>query len=278
MDNREWMYTGWRGKRDWTDEFVTKVNDFLTKAFDKGQHKVPCPCRKCENKVNQPQLMMGQHICTHGFVANYTQWICHGEAHRARDEVMRQRIDDFDAEAGCGDMLDDYHQAHLDEGPSHVREEPPEATAKAYYDMLSSAQKPLHEHIDVSQLDAMGRLMALKCKFGISRDGFDEMLVVFGSLLPKGHNLPRNMYEAQKVLRVLKMPYQPIDACTNGCILFRKDHADAKYCPKCKSSRYLEVDSADGNKRQLGIPLKILRYLPFIPRIQRVYMTEESAK
>jgi hypothetical protein len=109
---------------------------------------------------------------------------------------MRQRINDYDAEAGCGDMLDDYHQAHLDEGPSHVREEPLEATTKAYYDMLSSAQKPLHKHTDVSQLDAMGRLMALKCKFGISRDGFDEMVLVFGSLLLKGHNLPRNMYEA----------------------------------------------------------------------------------
>ena len=104
------------------------------------------------------------------------------------------------------------------------------------------------------------------------------MLTIFGRLLPAGHNLPRNLYEAQKLLRALKMPYEQIDTCQNGCILFRKDHADAKYCPKCKSSRYLEVDSGDGQKRQLEIPVKILRYLPFIPRIQRLYMTEESAK
>ena len=59
----------------------------------------------------------------------------------------------------------------------------------------------------------------------------------------------------------------------------KKDHKDAEYCPKCKSSRYMEVDSGDGQKRQLkGIPVKILRYLLFIPRIQRLYMTEESAK
>ena len=43
-------------------------------------------------------------------------------------------------------------------------------------------------------------------------------------------------------------------------------------------SRFLEVDSGDGQKRQLAILVKILWYLPFILRIQQLYMTEESAK
>jgi hypothetical protein len=64
-------------------------------------------------------------------------------------------------------------------------EEAPEPTAKAYYDMLSSAQKPLHEHTNVSQLDAIGRLMALMCKFGISRDSFNEMMVVIAAYFRK---------------------------------------------------------------------------------------------
>ena len=79
---------------------------------------------------------MGKHIITNGFVENYTRWICHGEAHRAREEVVRQRIDDYDADASCADMLADFHEAHFEEGP---REEPPEPTAKQYYDMLSAA-------------------------------------------------------------------------------------------------------------------------------------------
>jgi hypothetical protein len=41
-------------------------------------------------------------------------------------------------------------------------EEEPEETAKAYYDMLSSAHRPLHGYTKVSQLDAIGRVMALK--------------------------------------------------------------------------------------------------------------------
>ena len=56
------------------------------------------------------------------------------------------------------------------------------------------------------------------------------------------------------------------------------EHAEAKYCPKCESSRFVEVDFGDGQKRQLAVPVKILRYLPLIQRIQRLFMIEKSAK
>jgi hypothetical protein len=104
------------------------------------------------------------------------------------------------------------------------------------------------------------------------------MLTVIGSLLPDGHILPKSMYESQKLLRALKMLYDQIYVCPKGGVLFRKEHKDANYCPKCKSSRYPEVNSGDVQKRQLTIPVKILRYLPFVLRIQRLYMTEESTK
>ena len=69
-----------------------------------------------------------------------------------RDDVVRQRIEEHDADAGVADMLDDFHEAHFDEGR---REEEPKVTAKAYYDMLVAAQQPLHGHTKVSQLDAV---------------------------------------------------------------------------------------------------------------------------
>ena len=135
--------------------------------------------------------------------------------------------------------------------------------------MLEATQKPLHGHTKVSQLDGIGRLMALKSQFSLSRDAFDSLLTVFGSMLPENHIMPKSMYQAQKILGALKMPYEQIHSCPNGCILFRKEHEKDAYCPKCKASRFLEVDSGDGQpKKQLTIPVKILRYLPFIPRIQ----------
>ena len=80
------------------------------------------------------------------------------------------------------------------------------------------------------------------------------------------------------MLRALKMPYEPIHACDHGCVLFREEHVEATHCPKCGSSRFVQQHHVDGRIEQLSIPVKILRYFPVIPRIQRLYMTEESAK
>jgi hypothetical protein len=72
------------------------------------------------------------------------------------------------------------------------------------------------------------------------------VLAVVGTLLSKNHVLPKSMYEAHKLLKALKMSYEQIHACPNGCVLFREEHEEAKYCPKCKASRFLEVESGDG--------------------------------
>jgi hypothetical protein len=82
------------------------------------------------------------------------------------------------------------------------------------------------------------------------------VLAVVGTLLPKSHMLPKTMYEAHKLLKALKMLYEQIHACPNRCVLFREEHKEAKYCPKCKASRFLEVESGDGGgqKSRLKIP------------------------
>jgi hypothetical protein len=56
----------------------------------------------------------------------------------------------------------------------------------------------------------------------MSRDAFDGLFTVIGSLLPEDHVLPKSMYEAQKLLRALKMTYEQIHASLKGCMLFRK--------------------------------------------------------
>jgi len=251
MDDREWMYTGHSGYGEWTEEWISKTNGFLETAFGRtgGRDKVWCPCNNCENKMEQTKMQMGKHLGRFGFMPGYKWWICHGEA-RMRDEAVRQCIVDLNADGGVGDMLDDFHEAHFGEGcmEEEEDEEEPEATAKAYYDMLSAAQQPLHGQTMVSQLDAIGRVMAFKSQYHLSHDAFDTMLMVFGSMLSKGHILPMNMYESRKLLRALMMPYEQIHACENGCVLFRKEHEEATHCPKCNSSRYMEVDSGDGHK------------------------------
>ena len=83
----------------------------------------------------------------------------------------------------------------------------------------------------------------------LSRDVFDSMLTIFGSMLPEDHILPKTMYQTQKILGALKMPHEQIHSCPNGCILFKKEHENDAYCPKCKASRFL-VDSSDGQPKK----------------------------
>jgi predicted Zn-ribbon and HTH transcriptional regulator len=112
--------------------------------------------------------------------------------------------------------------------------------------MFDAAHKPLHGQTMVSQLDVIGCVMAFKSQYNMSRGTFDGSLTVIGSLLPEDHVLPKSMHEAHKLLRALKMTYEQIRACPKGCMLFRKEYIETKYCPKCKSSRFMEVDSGDG--------------------------------
>jgi hypothetical protein len=136
---------------------------------------------------------MVQYIWKNGFTPHYTRWIFHGEAHRTREEVVRQHVEDYGADARVAGMLNDYHEAQFARGCTEDELYP---TAKAFYDMFDMVQKPLHGQTKVSQLDAIGRVMTFKLEYIMSRDTFDGLLTVIGSLLLEGHVLPKSMYEA----------------------------------------------------------------------------------
>jgi len=140
---------------------------------------------------------MGQHLLKNGFMPDYTRWVYHGEAHRTREEVVRPCIEHVDDDAGVTHMLDDYQQAQFFDGRA---DEETKECPKAFYNMFSSAQKPLHGRTDDCQLDAIARLMAFKSDANMSREFFNVMLTMIGSLLPTDHVLPKNLYECQKLL------------------------------------------------------------------------------
>ena len=102
MDDCEWMYTGCSSQTSLTTEWIDKTNAFLEWAFArvKGASVTWCPCSKCANTRRQTKLVMGKHLCKNGFTTDYTRWIYHGEADRGRDEVVRQRIEEYDGDAG----------------------------------------------------------------------------------------------------------------------------------------------------------------------------------
>src|SRR3954466_13376666 len=112
--------------------------------------------------------------------------------------------------------------------------------------------------------------MALKAQFNLGTDCYNAITTLIGRFLPKDHVMPANPYQSDKILRALKMPYEKIHACENGCALFRLQYVDLNYCPICKSFRYVVVDNGMGEKTQSKIPVNVLRYMPIVPRLQRL--------
>jgi hypothetical protein len=89
----------------------------------------------------------------------------HGERGQSRANVIRQSTDD-----GGG-----YNENWIPEIVVDVRhafdiplEEEQEPTTKAFFDMLTASNKPLHGHNQVSQLDAITCLLAVKAQFSTS--------------------------------------------------------------------------------------------------------------
>ena len=118
MDDREWMYSGRRSTHEITREWVVRTEAFIEQAFDQapGAVAVFCPCTNCKNRKRQTKEVMTSHLARNGFTKNYTQWTHHGEADRVREEVVRPRVEDYNADAGVADWLDDFHEAHFAEG------------------------------------------------------------------------------------------------------------------------------------------------------------------
>jgi len=58
------------------------------------------------------------------------------------------------------------------------------------------------------------------------------------NMLPMDNTLPKNHYEAKKILCSVGMEYQKIHACPNDCILYRNQFTQMRNCPTCGVSCY----------------------------------------
>ncbi|XP_073137370.1 uncharacterized protein [Henckelia pumila] len=95
-------------------------------------------------------------------------------------------------------------------------------------------------------------------------------------MLPEKHTLPDSVYSTRKFLKPFVLGYEKIHACPNDCCLFRNELKDLDSCPKCGSSRW-KADKVTA-KIHKGVPEKVLRYFPVIPRLKRMFKLKEMAE
>ena len=82
---------------------------------------------------------------------------------------------------------------------------------------------------------------------------------------------PGSYKEAKKLLKMLGVEYISYHACPNDCILYRGEYADKEMCPKCGHDRHHKKGKPHDS------PRKILRHMPIIPWIQRLFHCKELA-
>jgi hypothetical protein len=84
-------------------------------------------------------------------------------------------------------------------------------------------------------------------------------------LLPSPNKLPRTYRKLSAILKEIGMEYQAINACPNDRIIYYGQYAYESNCPQCQISRY-RIDQLTKK-----VPHKVLRYIPIIPCLQRLF-------
>ncbi|XP_010418679.1 PREDICTED: uncharacterized protein LOC104704260 [Camelina sativa] len=116
---------------------------------------------------------------------------------------------------------------------------------------LADAETPLYPGCtNYNKLSVIVSLFRLKTQSGWSDRSFDSLLETFNRCYP------RIMY------------------CTHPCM--RNQYEELDSCPKCSSSRW-KINKRIGEVKK-GTPQKVLRYFPIIPRLKRMFRSEDKTE
>lgn len=121
---------------------------------------------------------------------------------------------------------------------------------------------PLFSGSPLSRLDSTFLFMNVCRTHKVTNACITELLHLFSKvILPLPNSLPTSEEIATTMVSRLGLRYNAIDACRNGCVLFRREYTELETCPICESGRYKRV----GLSR---VPTKVLRHFPLVPRLK----------
>ncbi|XP_012844374.1 PREDICTED: uncharacterized protein LOC105964403 [Erythranthe guttata] len=239
-----------------------------------------CPCIDCRNVDHQSGNIVVEHLVTRGMDIKYKQrndWYEHGEQMTSGervDEIVNNEA--FNLYKATHYLEEDYVKSgeFVNEDYNEPMEGKPDDSFMAN---LKDAETPLYSNGSrYNKLSAIVTLFRLKTHSGWSDTSFNELLGVLADLLPEDNVLPKSLYLMKKFLKEFGMGYEKIHACSNDCCLFRNEYKDMENCPKCGDSRWKINKRTKVIKK--GVPVKVLRYFPIIPRFKRMFRSEKMAE
>jgi hypothetical protein len=147
-----------------------------------------------------------------------------------------------------------------------------------FYRLLTAIDEKVHDGTNVTVLQAMTRLMAMKSKYSLSNQCYNDIVKLIIDLIPMKHNMLKDLYQYKKIVSGLGMNYEKIDVCEKNCMLFWKEHKDDTECMHCGRSRYVKVRNEDDVSITTKVVTKQLHYIPITPRLKQLFLSEETAK
>ena len=183
-DDRRAMYDGFDVNGAHSAEWVKIAEAFTKQAFGNGKARyVMCPCKTCNNRQLKSKDDIRVHLAKFRFMPDYMLWHEHGEVEHAVDESDRNR--------GDGDrldeMLDDIGWEYRVNSEEHSL---PEEVQKFYW-LLAAADDKVHDGTEVTVLQAVTRLMAMKSKFNFSNNCYNAIVKLIIDLLRRTIRCPK---------------------------------------------------------------------------------------
>ena len=180
---------------------------------------------------------------------------------------------DSSSESESASDRDDSEVSGMEEGgqSSDDEEDYGQPGARSVAAMNVESTTPLFCGSNVSKLDATLMLMNVCRTHKATNACISELLHLFSKvILPSPNSLPGSEGVATSMLMRLGLKYDTIDACRNGCVLFRAEYAEMENCPVCNAARFKRVGMS-------SVPHKVLRHFPLILRLRRMFSTPHLA-
>lgn len=157
------------------------------------------------------------------------------------------------------------------EGSPDASEEDGRVPIEGVAALNDECRTPLFCGSSLSRLDSTLMFMNVCRTHKVTNACITELLHLFSKvILPVPNSLPTSEGIATSMVSRLGLKYKAIDACKNGCVLYRREYAELESCPICEAGRFKRV----GLSR---VPSKVLRHFPLVPRLKRMFSTPQLA-
>jgi hypothetical protein len=90
-----------------------------------------------------------------------------------------------------------------------------------FYRLFAAADEKVYDGTDVTVLQVVTHLMAMKSKYSFSNQCYNDIVKLIIDLIPMMQNMRKDLYWCQKIVSDLGMNYEKIDVCEKLYVILK---------------------------------------------------------